>query len=352
VAVLIRAGRKAGEPAVRPGGIQDARHQLKSALILLLLVVTLSTVGYMALEDWSFLDSLFMTVITLATIGYGEVHPLSSAGQVFTIVVILLGVGTAAYTLGTASKLMVEDRIRILFGRKTMKALQSLHDHYILCGFGRMGRTVAAELADRAVPFVVVENKLEVIDDLDRLGYLYIKGDATEDDVLIEAGIGRAKGLVSVVTSDSHNVYIVLSARGLNPRLAIVARADSDESIQKLVRAGANRVISPYSLSGFRIAQAVHSPTVLDFLEKIVHDKALGLRLDEVLVQERSRLAGASVASSGLRQEHDLIILAIKDSAGKMAFNPASDTVLRAGDTLVVLGHLPNLKKLEKIAAG
>ncbi len=352
MAALIRAGRRASEPAARPANAADARHQLKSALILLLLVVTLSTVGYMAVEDWNFLDSLFMTVITLATIGYGEVHPLSPAGEIFTILVILLGVGTAAYTLGTASKLMVEDRIRTLFGRKTMKALQNLRDHFILCGFGRMGRTIAAELAERGISFVVVENKLEVIDDLERFGYLYIKGDATEDDVLIEAGIERAKGLISVVTSDSHNVYIVLSARGLNPSLSIVARADSDESIQKLVRAGANRVISPYSLSGFRIAQAVHSPTVLDFLEKIVHDKALGLRLDEVLVRGTSRLAGVSISQSGLRQEHDLIILAIKDSTGKMAFNPSSDAVLKAGDTLVVLGHVPNLKKLEKIAAG
>lgn len=330
-----------------PPGLQG---QLRLALIILLLVLALGTLGYMVLEGWSLTDSFYMTILTLSTVGYGEVHPLSQIGKLFSVFLIVMGVGTAAYVIRAAAQLMLDERIKTALGRRTMKAIQKMKNHYIICGFGRMGRVICQELQERGYPFVVVESNLATIEDLERLNYLHIRGDATVDEILIEAGIERARGIVSVVTHDTENVFITLTARGLNPRLNIVVRAGSEESVQKLVRAGANKVISPHDLGGFRIAQALIRPTVLDFLERIVDNRSLDLRLEEVEITPGSRLDGVTVANSGLRKEWNLIILAVKDAKGSMHFNPSFETEIKAGDTLVVLGKAPDLGSLDRIA--
>lgn len=327
------------------------RKPLRILFSLLFLVVGGGIAGFMVIEGWSFLDSLYMVVQALSTVGYNEpFFPLSDRGKVFTIFLIITGVGSVAYVIRTAGQIMLEDRINAAFGRRVMKAIQKMEDHYIICGFGRMGYVICQELQEMGYPFVVVEHKSDTTVELDRLGYPYISGDATVDEVLIDAGIERAKGVVCVVSNDTENVFIALTARGLNPKLNIVSRAATPESVQKLIRAGVNRVVSPYYLGGFRIAQSLLRPTVLDFIETIVHDKEMELRLEETEVALGSSLDGVNLASSGLRRDLNLIILAIKGATGAMEFNPSFKTEIKAGDTLVVLGHKPDLDKLKVIA--
>jgi voltage-gated potassium channel len=326
------------------------RKPLRILFSLLFLVVGGGIVGYMVIEGWDFIDAIYMTIQALSTVGYNEVHPLSFHGKIFTVFLIITGVGSVAYVIRTAGQIMIEERINTALGRRVMKTIQKIQDHYIICGFGRMGRVICQELQEMGYPFVVVDNGADETEELERLGYLYIKGDATVDDILVETGIERARGVVCVVTNDAENVFIVLTARGLNPKLNIVSRAATPESVQKLIRAGANRVVSPYYLGGFRIAQSLLKPTVLDFLETIVHDKTMELRLEEVEISLGSRLDGVNVASSGLRKDLNLIVLAIKGAASAMTFNPSFETEIKAGDTLVVLGHRPALEKLKMIA--
>ncbi|MDF1536263.1 MAG: potassium channel protein [bacterium] len=336
----------------RSNGLTSLKVQLRMALVVLTLVIGGGTLGYMVVEGWGVLDSFYMTVLTLSTVGYGEVHPLSYAGKFLSILVIVMGVGSAGFALGTAGNLMIEERIKTALGRRSMKAIQKLRDHYIICGFGRMGRIICEELTEMKIPFVVLESGDEVLEELERLGVPYMKADATSDEELIEAGIERARGLVSVVTDDAQNVFIVLTARGLNPKLNIVARSAAEETIKKLVRAGANKVVSPYFLGGHRIAQAIVRPTVLDFLENIIQNKEMDLILDEKRVSPKSTLVGTTLATSGLRKDLNIVILAIKGVTGIMEFNPNFNTEIKAGDTLVVLGHGPDLERLDKVATG
>ena len=345
------AGKRGRDPLGGGNQNNSAAIHLKLALLLPVLVIGGGTAGYMVVEGWSFLDALYMTVLTISTVGYGEVHPLSITGKFLSILIILFGVGSVGFALGTAGRLMLEDRIRALLGRRSMKSIQKLQGHYIICGFGRMGRIICEELTDKGIPLVVLENDDEVIEEIDRLGYPYIKADATIDEELVASGIDRAAGLVSVVTDDAQNVFIVLTARGLNPKLNIVARSAAEETIKKLVRAGANKVISPYFLGGHRIAQAILRPTVLDFLENIVQNKKLELVLDEKHIAPGSKLIGTNLATSGLRKDYSIIILAIKSATGSMVFNPPFDTEIKAGDTLVILGRGSDLEKLDAVTS-
>jgi len=335
------------------GGNQNGPSliRLRFALLLPVLVVSGGTAGYMIIEGWDFLDALYMTVLTISTVGYGEVHPLSVTGKFLSIIIILLGVGSVGLALGTAGRLMLENRIRAVLGRRFMKSIQKLRNHYIICGFGRMGRIICEELTEKGIPLVVLENDDEVLEEIERLGYPYMKADATIDEELVASGIARAAGLVSVVTDDAQNVFIVLTARGLNPKLTIVARSAAEESIKKLVRAGANRVISPYFLGGLRIAQAILRPTVLDFLENIIQNKEMDLVLDEKRISPKSELIGTTLATSGLRKDFNIIILAIKSATGSMDFNPPFNTEIKTGDTLVILGRGEDLEKLDAVTS-
>jgi voltage-gated potassium channel len=303
----------------------------------------------MIIEDWNFLDSIYMTIITLSTVGYGEVRNIGPAGRIFTIFLILFGVSIMAYIIGLVIEILVESEIRSIFGRRKLsKKIKSLKNHYIICGYGRIGRIICKELIRKSIPLLVIEKDEQVRRILERDELLYLDADATEEEVLVEAGIEKAKGLVAVVSSDPQNVYISLTARGLNPLLYILSRAEDEATERKLIRAGANEVMLPYRLGGRRMAQAILRPTVSDFIESTIHDHSFELNIEEIMVGKDSQLNGLTLVDSGIRQEMDIIIIGIKQKDGKMLFNPSSQTKIQTADILIAMGRNNDLEKLRK----
>ncbi|MBU0675566.1 MAG: NAD-binding protein [Proteobacteria bacterium] len=325
-------------------------RQFTSAFLMLFAILSFGTLGFMAIEGSSILDSLYMTVITITTVGYNEVFPLSTAGRVFTIFLILIGVAFVLYIFGKVTEAVVEGGLQESFGRiKMKKKVAGLHGHYIVCGFGRIGKVICKILAENNRDFVVIEKNPHKLQQISDQGYLVLEGEASDDRILLEAGINEAKGLIAVVSSDADTVYITLSARGIRPDLFIMARSSGDEGAEtKLLRAGANKVFSPYFIGATRMAQQLVRPTVIDFIDLAVHGGELGLRLEELQVSESSSLKGQRLLDSGIRKSHDLIVVAIKRNHGEMLFNPSPLAVINENDTLVVLGSHDNIKALEK----
>jgi voltage-gated potassium channel len=331
-----------------PGEIMNPVKDLKISLFILLVLVSLGTLGYMSIEHWRFLDAFYMTVITLATIGFQEMHELSDAGRVFTILLIVVGVSVLGYTVGKLAQIMFEGEFQRFLGRKKVeKTIEELRDHYIVCGYGRIGSLICRDFAAEPIPFVVVENNPEVIEKLTEDNVPFLRGNATEDETLLKAGIKRAKGLVSVVTSDTENVYITLTARGLNPDLYILARSGEPGSEIKLTRAGANKVVSPYHIGGSRMAQAILRPNVVDFIEIAMGRGHIDLQMEEISIPDRSPFLGKNLKEAGLRKDTGVIIVGIKQANGKMLFNPGSASLIEAKDTLIVLGQPASIAKLE-----
>jgi len=329
---------------------RDPIQHMKISLAILLSLVGSGMLGYVLIEGWEPLDALYMTIITLGTIGFQEVHPLSSHGKIFTMLLIIGGVSVLGYLVGSLAQIMFEGQFARIIGRRRVeKKIMSLEGHYIICGFGRMGGLICRELAAKPIPFVVIEKHPESHEKLHEEEYLHIRGDATEDDTLIRAGIKKAKGLVSVVSSDTENVYITLTARGLNPDIYILARAGEEGSEIKLRRAGANKVISPYLIGGSRMAQAILRPNVVDFIEIATGREHLELQMEELTIPESSPYAGETLASSGFRKETGVIIVGIKKRNGKMVFNPDSHTRLESHDTLILLGNPEAIAKMESL---
>ncbi len=327
-------------------------QQLKFSLLVLLLVLALGTTGYVTIEGWSLLDAFYMTVITVATVGFKEVHDLSPAGKLFTVGIIVFGVGFLGYTVTKLAQIMFEGQLQRYLGRqKVEKTIESMRDHYIVCGFGRIGSLICREFAAEQVPFVVVENHQEVVEKLEAESFPYLRGNATEDETLLKAGIERAKGLVSVVTSDTENVYITLTARGLNPDLYILARSGEPGSELKLQRAGANKVVSPYQIGGNRMAQAILKPNVVDFIEIATGRDHYDLQMEEIFIPEHSAFAGKNILDAGFRRDTGVIIVGIKKQSGKMVFNPDSASVIEIRDTLIVLGESSAITKLETMVS-
>lgn len=327
----------------------NIKERIIRPILVIAGVISFGTAGYFFVEEWNLFDSLYMTIITLTTVGYGEIHPLSMAGRSFTIILIMFGVGAMLYALGVGARLIFEGEIREVFGRSKLdKKIQSIKDHYIICGHGRMGKIICKEMLQHGAPFVVIENSVEN-PALASPGVLMLKGDATQDADLKEAGIERAKGLITVLPSDADNLYVVLSARGLNPKLRIVARAGEEGSDKKLLRAGADNVISPYQIGGLRIAHTLLKPSVVDFLEFATRSGNLELQIEEVKVKKESNFTGRTLDECGLRKALRVIIVAIKRETGEMEFNPTSSSIIKTGDTLIAMGEKKQLKELEQL---
>ena len=332
--------------------MKNSRESLKHiriSILLVVLVLITGTVGYILIEGWNLIDSFYMTVISITTTGFAEVNPLSATGKIFTAFLIVLGLTTIGYTLGRFTQYFVEEYI---FRRRRMKErIKKLKDHYIVCGFGRMGKQICKELAESDIDFVVIENNPEKIEELKDSGYLLIEGDATDDEILREAGIERAKGLVSVVDKDADNVFVTLSARGLNDKILIVTRAISENTEKKLYKAGANRVIKPYELGGHRMVQMLLRPYVVDFIDIIGRRASYNLVMEEIPIREKSSLVGLTLSQTPIRKELNIIVVAIYSPDGKFHYNPGPNTHIQVEDTLIVIGEEKNIKKLKEIAS-
>jgi voltage-gated potassium channel len=322
-------------------------------LLVPALLLVAGTLGYHFVEGWSLFDALYMTAITLTTVGYAEVHELSTAGRTFTMVLLLGGVVVFVYALTEVFRGLISGEVRLALGRQLMeRSLAELRQHMIVCGYGRMGRLVCDHFAAQGLAFVVIDRQPELLADFLTPHGLALHGDATSDEVLRRAGVERARALVAVTTSDADNLYITMSARLLNERLFIVARAEDERAEQKLVRAGADRVVSPYAIGGARMAQAVLRPTVVDFLELATRTEHLALQIEEVGIQPGSRLAGTTLRDSQVRQDLGIMIVAIKKGSGEMQFNPPPEAAMEPGDILITLGPRPQLDRLERLAQG
>jgi len=326
------------------------RHSL-GVTFLLFLLLSIGTIGYRILEHWEWIDCLYMTIITITTVGYREISPLSHTGKLFTMGLILYSVVMVAYIIGYFTKLLVESEIFFYFGRKKLERhIQSLRDHYIICGFGRIGSFICEELKKAKQPFVVIENDEAAIREMEKNQYLFVIGNATQDETLIQAGIRRAKGLVTAVHSDADNLFITLTGRELNPNVFILSRSSGEVAESKLKLAGANKVVSPYKMGALRMANTLLHPAIVDFAETVFQSRGLDLQIEEIAVEKTSKLVDQTLKESNLRGDFGVIIAAIKQPSGKMVFNPSANEKIEVGDKLVALGKRDGLDKLEKTA--
>jgi voltage-gated potassium channel len=315
-------------------------------------VVAGGTTGYMVIEGWGAWDAFYMTVTTVATVGFREVHPLSMAGQVFTVLLIVSGVGTAFYTATLLATTIVEGGLQRRFERRRITfMLQQLRDHFILCGYGRIGSMIADELDRQRVPFVIIERDPARVRAVIDRGWIAMEADASQEEVLTRAGIHHARGLIAAVGTDAENVYTVLTARVMRPDLFIIARVESDDAEHKLRRAGADRVISPYHIGAAHMVQTALRPAVVDFVQLATSSGHLELSMEQVRVPPPSALVGKSLVEAGIRQKFGVIIVAIKRADSAMEFNPPPEAVIRGGDELVVLGGPESVKALEEMIA-
>jgi voltage-gated potassium channel len=316
----------------------------------LLLVIAVGTTGFHYIEGWPWFDGFYMVITTLTTIGYQETHPLSHAGRVFNVAIILGGVSLVFLAIGSLTQALLEFELQNFFGRRRMERdIGRLAGHYIICGAGRVGRSAARELARRPVPFVIIENTETKAQKYSAENWLLIVGDATQEQILRDAQIERARGLVAATTTDATNLYIVLAARGLNPGLRIIARASEEKAEKHLLAAGADSVVSPYVFAGQRIAHSLLRPHVVSFLDTATTHLGMDLEIGEVPISRQSSFVGMTIESSRIRQDRGVIILAIKRAEG-MRFNPSPDDRIEAGDYLIAMGEPQQLRELEQTA--
>ncbi len=326
-------------------------QRLLGALSGVAVVLLSGILGYMLIEGWSFLEALYMTVITLSTVGYFEVKPLSHFGRLFTIGLIFAGVGFVFYSFGVVIEMMVEGGIQnILGGRRVQQEIKELKDHYIVCGYGRMGSVVVEELLKRKLPLIVIEIDPDKIQTLHDGGILTIQGNAGDEAVLRRAGIERARGLVAVAASDAENLFITITARGLNKDLFITSRAETAGAGKKMLQVGANKVVSPYLIGAYRLVSAILKPAVTHFIELSSLEREMDVRLEEIEVGHRSSLVGKALKDTPIRSELGIIVIAVEKKDGQMLFNPASDRVIENGDKLITIGSVDQPEQLIKMA--
>jgi voltage-gated potassium channel len=324
--------------------------RLRISIFVLIAVVSLGTFGYVTLEDMDLFDAFYMTLITISTVGFGEIKPLSDAGRILTVFIIISGISVLTFTLGQVLTIFMEGELSQLLGRRKLeKQISRLKDHYIVCGYGRIGKIVSQELADDNIPFIIIEQNPNLVEILEQVRYLYINMDATTEAALLKAGIMKAKGIVTAVHSDANNVFITLTAKGLRPDIFILARSSDEENQEKLLRAGATRVVCPYLMGGRRMFQVLKRPTVMDFIDTATMDTQLGLRMEEAVVSTKSSLLGKTLIESHIRQNFGVIIVAIKKPTGEMIFNPLPTEKLEGGDVIVVIGKKEDLKRMDAV---
>jgi voltage-gated potassium channel len=323
-------------------------HKLRLAILAVIALNGIGAIGYRLIEGWPWLDCFYMTFITLATIGFAEVRRLSPMGRVFTMLLFWTTAGVLAIAITTAGQSLLQSELVSTLGRKRrmFRDITKLRSHFIVCGVGRVGRYVVQEMERRSAKFVIIEKEPECAERFLEQGHLVLIGDASDEEVLKEAGVGDARGIVCCLPTDAENVYVALTARGLNQSVYIVARANEEAAISKLRKAGADRVVSPAIIGSHRMAQTVLSPAVSDFIELATMAEGLDLTIEQLEVGHDSTLVGMKLKDSGIRQDYDVIIIAIKRGEEKMLFNPSGETEMSAGDVLVAVGALPELERL------
>ena len=330
---------------------QRIQKELMAGALALAGISLIGTLWYSLVEGWKWEDAAYMTVITLATVGYGETHPLGSRGRLFTIVLILMGVVNLTYIVNRFTAAVIEgyflEGIRL---RQQRRLMESLSEHYIICGFSRTGRQIAKEFQAEAVSFVIIDSELESVQKAQEIGYIVFQGDATLDDTLLKVGITKAICIVAALPSDAENLYTVLSAKTLNPGIRAIARASTEEAVQKLQRGGADAVISPYITGGKRMAAAALRPQILDFVDGMLSGTDRQLYMEEFLLDSgRCPFVGQSLQRAKLRSQSGALVLAIRRLDGKLIGGPTGDTVLMSGDTLICMGTAEQLRDLNQI---
>jgi len=324
--------------------------QILISVCLSIALIGFGCLGYMLIEDWGFMDALYMTIITLATVGYSEVHEISVTGRVFTLVLIVLGVGYFLYVVGNIIQFLVEGRIRLVLGRRKLDTqINRLNGHYIICGYGRIGRVVTRYLTQKYIDVVIIERNSNRVSTMDDDGILYLIGDATDEGILEKAGIQRARGVVTAIATDADNVFLVLTAKQMNPDIFMVARAELNSTKKTLLAAGADKVISPYDIGARRMAHAVLRPAVIEFLEKAFTDDSTDIHLEEIRIKPGAKCVGGTLLGSRTPGKADVNIIAVRKAGGRIVFNPKSDDRVEAGDTLIVLGSARSITQFDRI---
>ena len=324
-------------------------------IVLFISLLLIGTIGFHVIESLSFLDSLYMTIITVFTVGFREIkEPLSPVGQIFTIFIILGGVGTVLYTFTKLAEVVYEGTINKIWRRRRMeKKIQKLKDHYIICGHGRTGNTVRERLEEENLPFVVIDNSEEGLVELKaKQDCLHMEGDATNEEVLIKAGIKRAKALAALLATDADNLYLVMTVKLINPSLFVLSKVMDEDAEKKILQIGANKVVNPYKLSGLKIAQGLVRPTLVDFLDLIIRRSELSLSMEEMIVKKNSRIVKRTLAECDIRRKANVIVVAIKKPGEDIVFNPSPSVDLESGDTLLVLGDNADIDLFEQTYIG
>ncbi len=316
------------------------------------LTLSVGTVGFVIVDGYPWFDAFYMTVITVFTIGYSEIRPLSQAGRVFNVCLIMFGGVMFLGAVGAFTQTLIELELNQYFGKRRVRNLvEQLKGHYIICGYGRVGRGAADELKNAGVPFVVIDNSGDRVERAIKQGLVAVVGDCTRDETLRGAGIERAYGLIATLRTDADNLFLILSARALNPNLHLTARVSEEEAEQKMRRAGADAVFAPYTITGARMAQALLRPHVHQFIDFTTRNSDLNVGIEQVAVAKSSRFGGKTLEQAGLRRDFGIVVLAIKKADGKMMLNPPADATIVEGDFLIVMGENPDLRKLELLLA-
>src|SRR5689334_5292673 len=329
-----------------------ARRFVILAAALLITLIS-GTIGFTLIDHFPVFDAFYMTLITMTTVGYSEVHPLSHAGRVFNSFLIFFGVTTIFIAIGAMTQTIIELEFGDAIGkRRNKRMIDKLKDHFIICGFGRVGRGAAAELHHAGVPFVVVDINPERVERAMIAGMLAVNADSTRDETLRQVGIEHARGLVAALATDADNLFVLLSAKGLNSRIYVAARAAEEGAEEKMRRAGADAVFAPYSITGHRLAQSLLRPHVVQFLDFTTKDIGEDIAIEQVRVARHSEMVSKTIKEMQLRKEVGVIVMAIRKESGEMLFNPPADSAVQAGDYLIVMGRPGNLRTLETLLAG